>query len=167
MATLATLYNRFVTTRSEDRTRAEIVRDQAVADYRLPALPFEDVYWFVKRVNNSQVMRAADPGARSICWRLLGGTGFVVMLLTAVLLPSVSNLFAGFEYQSLVQEKQRLAIERTSLELQLADATSPGKVETMAAQRGFATPAANRIVYLNSMRSDDALSAKNSPSKNQ
>ncbi len=161
MATLATLYNRFVTTRSEDRDRAEILRDQAVADYRLPAVPFEDVYWFVKRVNNSQVMRAADPSARGICWRLLGGAGLMVMALTVVLLPSVSNLFAGFQYQSLVQEKQRLAIEHAALELQFSDATSPGKVEVMAAERGFRAPDANRIVYLETARTDGSLSAKN------
>ncbi|MEO8027044.1 MAG: hypothetical protein ABI823_11245 [Bryobacteraceae bacterium] len=160
MATLATLYNRFVTARSEDRGRAEIMREQAIADYRLPAVPFEDVYWFVKRVNNSQVMRAADPAARSVCWRLLGGTGLVVLALTAVLLPSVSNLFAGFQYQSLVQEKQRLDIERASLELQLADATSPAKVQSMAAQRGFGPPTADKVVYLD-VKTDGSLSAKN------
>ncbi len=159
MATLATLYNRFVSARSEDRTRAEIVRDLAVADYRLPAIPFEDVHWFVKKVNNSQVARAADPAARSICWKLLGYAGFVVILLAAVLLPSVSNLFAGYQYQALVQEKQKLAVERAAIELQMAAVKSPGKVEQMAADRGFAPPAAGKLVYLDHVRTDGSLSA--------
>ena len=42
--------------------------------YEVPAFPNEDVYLYVKHIDNSRVLREADPAARAICWRLIGSS---------------------------------------------------------------------------------------------
>jgi hypothetical protein len=64
MATLAMVYSRLF-----DR-RFELAADQRVVDasIRVRAFANEDIYFFVKRIDNSRVVRQADPMARGICW---------------------------------------------------------------------------------------------------
>ena len=63
MATLANIFNRFTVAGAAeaDNSRAAAASE----DYRLRALPNEDVYFFVKRIDNSRVIRQADPEDRA------------------------------------------------------------------------------------------------------
>ena len=63
MATLATFVNRFVGVRSFDAIDHENSHPR-VESCRLRPLPNEDVYLFVKRIDNHAVVRAIDPAAR-------------------------------------------------------------------------------------------------------
>ncbi len=108
----------------------------------------EDIYFFVKRIDNSGVVREADPKARGTCWKLIGSVVTAVVLLIGVLLPGAYSLLAGYQIQSLKQEAARLQTEQASLELEEAALVSPARMEELAKEQQFIDPPAQKVVYL-------------------
>jgi hypothetical protein len=148
VATLATMYNRLLLRGFEPAAKArEQVRgvERGVA---LRAFANDDIYLHVKRLDNSRVVREADPQARGICWRLIGSVVAAVMLLIAVLLPSAYSLLAGYQIQSLRQEGERLSTEQSSLVLAETQLVTPARMEELARAQQFIDPPAGKVVYL-------------------
>ena len=150
MATLATAYSRLFL---KDAARAvspasAMSRRSAAAPVR--AFPNEDIHFFVKRIDNSRVVRQTDPKAGGVCWKMIGSVGAAALLLIGVLLPSAYGLLAGYQIQSLRGEAQRLAGEQASLELQEAKLVSPARMEQLARQQQFIDPEPEKVVYLES-----------------
>jgi len=151
MATLATVYSRLFTAGAERSAAAP----KKSAPGRGPSIPVrvfpnEDLYLFVKRIDNSRLVRQADPQARGDCWKMIGSAGVAAMLLIGVLLPSAYGLLAGYRIQSLKEEGKRLATEQASLELREAKLLSPARMEELARIQQFVDPEAQKVVYLDS-----------------
>src|SRR5580698_9571309 len=109
MATLADVWSRLIANgieRGEQAVRG-VVRG---ADTSTRIRPFanEDILFYVKRIDNTGVVRAADPAARGICWKLIGSMVGAAVLLIGVLLPGTYGLMAGYQIDSLRQESQRM-----------------------------------------------------------
>lgn len=113
----------------------------------------DDIYFFVKRIDNSRVVREADPQARGTCWKLIGSVVAAVVLLIGVLLPSAYGLLAGYQIQTLRQDSERLATEQSSLELNEAQLLSPARMEELARMQQFIDPPAQKVVYLETSQS--------------
>src|SRR6476620_2950663 len=109
MATLTTVYSRLFTTGAE-RSAAPGIKPSIP----VRVFPNEDIYFFAKRIDNSRLVRQADPRARGDCWKMIGSAGVAAMLLIGVLLPSAYGLLAGYQIQSLKEEGKRLATEQAS-----------------------------------------------------
>src|SRR6266542_2556163 len=116
MATLATYFRRPVTL---SRAEAEPVIRRADR-FRLRDLPNEDVFFYSKRIDNSRVVREADPKARERCWSIVGAASVLAALLITALAPTVGSTLAGYKLQTLRQEQQRLMDERRVLEVEEA-----------------------------------------------
>ena len=147
MATLATVCSRIFTGEAV-RSAAGTHRSTRTAPVR--AFANEDIYFFVKRIDNSRVVRQTDPQAGGVCWKMIGSVGAAALLLIGVLLPSAYGLLAGYQIQSLRGEAQRLAGERASLELQEAKLVSPARMEQLARQQQFIDPEPEKVVHLDS-----------------
>ena len=79
---------------------------------RLRPIANEDVYLFVKRIDNSSVIRAVDPAAQSARSKSMA-TGFAAaVLIIAGLVPTAYNVTAGFALQQLRQEQTQLERQR-------------------------------------------------------
>ena len=156
MATLATVCGRLFTTgaeRSAAAPRNAAPRNSAPGmQPAIPvrAFPNEDIYFFVKRIDNRRLVRQADPQARGECWKMIGSAGVAALLLIGVLLPSAYGLLAGYQIQSLKEEGKRLATEQASLELQEAKLLSPARMEELARMQQFTDPEPQKVVYLDS-----------------
>jgi hypothetical protein len=148
MATLALMYNRFVSRGFERSENARVAHGAT----RVPMFANEDIYFYVKRIDNSRVVRESDPKARGTCWKLIGSAGLAVVLLIAVLLPSAYGLLAGYQIQSLREEGQRLATEQGSLEVKEASLLSPARMEELARMQQFIDPPSQKVVYLDSSK---------------
>jgi len=133
----------------------------------MPVRPFanEDIFFHVKRIDNSRVVRAADPQARQACWKMIGSVFAAAVLLVAVLLPGAYSLMAGFQIQALRQEAHKLANEQASLELQEAQLLSPARMEEMARAQQFVDPPPQKVVYLDGQ--GDAQVAQNATVEGQ
>lgn len=146
MATLATVYSRLFI---KDAVRSSASsKGKSIAQVR--AFANEDIYFFVKRIDNSRVVRQVDPRAGGVCWKMIGSVGAAALLLIGVLLPSAYGLLAGYQIQSLRVEAQRLSGEQASLELQEAKLVSPARMEELARQQQFIDPEPQKVVYLDS-----------------
>ena len=83
---------------------------------RLRPLANEDVYLFVKRIDNSPVIRASDPAAQAARSKSMA-TGFAAaVLVIAGLIPTAYNVTAGFTLQQLRKEQVQLQRQRAILE---------------------------------------------------
>src|SRR5579862_2721619 len=148
MATIATLYGRVARGAVRGESHAKANSPKVAAAVR--AFPNEDIYFFVKRIDNSRVVRQADPQAGGVCWKMIGSVGAAAMLLIGVLLPSAYGLLAGYQIQSLREEAKRLSAQQASLELQEAKLVSPERMEQLARMQQFIDPEPQKVVYLDS-----------------
>jgi hypothetical protein len=153
MATLATVYSRLFSRGFEQAAKGRTENMRSARGAALRAFANDDIHFYVKRFDNSRVVREADPKARGTCWKLIGSVVAAVMLLIAVLLPSAYGLLAGYQIQQLRQEGERLATEKTSLELAEAQSLSPARMEELARIQQFIDPPAQKVVYLETAQS--------------
>jgi hypothetical protein len=154
--TVATLVERLFGPSLEREQKASPVD----ASVRVPAFANEDIYFHVKRIDNSGVVRQSDPKARGTCWKLIGSVGAAVLLLIGVLLPSAYGLLAGYQIQALRQESQKLENEQASLELQEVQLLSPARMEELARMQQFIDPPSQKVVYLESKAGSLAMNQK-------
>lgn len=160
MATLATWYNRWVETKrpeesaagEESHARAGYHGYQAVnrpvADYRLRAFPNDDVSFYVKKLDNTRVVRAADPQAPQVCWKLIGGASAAAVMLIGLLFPSGYSLVAGYQIENLKKDQHKLREELSAMELDEAKLLSPERLAELAAKQRFIDPEPGRVIYL-------------------
>ncbi len=146
MASLATFVNRFVGIRELAQappavwTRTEAPRLRPIAN--------EDVYLFVKRIDNSMVVRAVDPIARRARTRSVA-TGFVAAtLVIAGLIPAAYNTMAGFSMQSLRQEQEKLKQQESQLDLEEAKLLSYDRLKELANSLKMVDPTPQQVQYL-------------------
>lgn len=147
MATLAQIFDRFNTRMAEDAPLVGVA--DASETYRLRMFPNEDVYFFVKRIDNSGLVRESDPKSRRTCWGVIGASCAVAVFLTGLLLPSVQGLLAGYKIEALRAERHRLQQERSVLEYQETKLLTTEHLSALARQQEFvdaSTP--QKIVYL-------------------
>jgi hypothetical protein len=116
--------------------------------FLLRALPHEDVYFYCKKIDNSRLVREADPQSHNACWSTLGAAGVALILLTGVLAPGAASTLAGYRVEALRVEARRLADERRQLELRQAELLSPERLEKLAEKHNLVTPASSQVVHL-------------------
>jgi hypothetical protein len=116
--------------------------------YQLRALPHEDVFFYSKKIDNSRLVREADPRSRTACWSAIGAAGLVLVLFTGVLAPSVANTLEGYKLESLRAEQRRLLNERQVLQLEEAEMLRPDRLETLAKRQELVTPTTEQVVHL-------------------
>lgn len=142
-------------------SRAADRRTAAVKPVAVRGFANEDIYFHVKRIDNSRLIRQADPKTGGVCWKLIGSVAAAALLLIGVLLPSAYGLLAGYQIQALKNEAKHLQNEQASLELEEAQLLSPERMEQLAREQQFVDPEPQKVVYLDSMHG--AAVAMNEP----
>lgn len=160
MATLAAIFR---------RSDAGAVRRQvAVGRFpqdrcRLRPLPCEDVYLFCKKIDNSRVVRQADPAARRKSLKTVAMSLMAALTLMLLLLPHGLNVIAGYQISSLERERETLEGERKRLQLEEARLLNPARLHQLAVDLQFVDPDPSRIVYTNT--APEGALALNAPAK--
>jgi len=111
-------------------------------------LPNEDVCLWVKRIDNSRVLRKSDPVARQEYWRFARVAAVAVILVVGVLLPNAYGLLAGYQISALNLERDRMIDERKGLEAAEARLLSPERLAELARMQEFVDPAPENLLYL-------------------
>jgi len=125
--------------------------------YRLRPLPQDDVFFYCKKIDNSRLVREADPRSGNACWSAIGAAAIVLALFTGVLAPSVAATLAGYKLESLKAEERRLLDERRTLELREAELLSPERLEQLAQRQNLVTPKSGQVVRLDSEKPSGAV----------
>ncbi len=146
MASLATFVNRFVGVNElADAPPAVWTRTESP---RLRPIANEDVYLFVKRIDNSTVERAVDPAARRArSHSALAGFAAAVLVI-AGLIPVAYNILAGFTLQTLHQDQEKLKQERIALDASEAGLLSYDRLEKLAASLKMVDPVPQQVQFL-------------------
>ena len=113
--------------------------------------PMKTFIFYVKRIDNSRVVRQTDPQAGGVCWKMIGSVAAAAVLLIGVLLPSAYGLLAGYQIQSLrgkspsgwPTSRRRWSCRKRSL-------LSPARMEELAREQQFIDPEPEKVVYLDS-----------------
>ena len=157
MATLPAFLLRWMeATRPE--ADAEPAETRAQRDpYKLRALPQDDLFFFCKKIDNSRLVRAADPRARGACWSAVGAAGVLLVLLTGTLVPNLAGRLEGYKLEALKGEERRLLDERRTLELQEAELLSPDRLQQVAEKQNLVAPQAGQVVHLDGNQPDSAF----------
>ena len=148
MATLAQqFFDRMNTKPPEEAPRAAAADPREA--YRLRRFPNEDVHLFVKRIDNSRVVRDSDPRSRRKCWNMIASACAVAVFLTGLFLPSVQGLLAGYSIEALRNEKLLLEKERTTLEFAETKLLTIEHLHELAARQKFVDSSLpQRFIYL-------------------
>ncbi|HYL37878.1 MAG TPA: hypothetical protein VEV17_18325 [Bryobacteraceae bacterium] len=156
---MATFFDRFMAAKSSHETAPRARFLEPGDPFAVPAFPNEDVYFYVKHIANSAVVRVADPAAGTVCWRMIGYSFVLTILVISLLLPSLYDRMAGYKMEALRQEKERLELSRAALELEETKLVSPARLADLARMQSFVDPAPESVVYLEG-KSDQILAKK-------
>lgn len=163
MATLATIIRKFDTASAEPG-RVETARPNP---YQLRALPNEDIFFHTKRVDNSRLVREADPRAKAECWSTIGAVCALAAVLITSVAPGVAGITAGYQLQTLRQERQRLLDERRGLEVAEAKLVGTERLEQLAKDQKMISPKRDQIVHLDTGASDGTVAFNVTPKKDK
>jgi len=124
-------------------------RMRAVRDpFQLRALPHETLFLHTKRIDNSRLVREADPKGRGACWSAIGAACVLAVLLTSAFAPTVATTIAGYKLEALRIEERRLLDEQRGLELVKAELLSPARLDQLARDNNLVAPSSNQVFHL-------------------
>ena len=163
MAALANIYTK-VMEKNERKASGLAPVDTARAQTpvtgvaRLRAFANEDIYFYTKRIDNTGVVRAADPQSRRHDWKAIAGAGVVAVGVIGMLLGGAYGLLAGYKIDTLEKDLLKLETERGELQLESSKAMPMEKMNELAKKMFITDPALQRMVYLEHADDDDPQS---------
>jgi hypothetical protein len=129
--------------------RRKGIGERASSDpFALRPLPNEDVYLYVKRFDNTRVVRQADPQAGLSAWKAIGASCAAAGLLVCLLLPGAYRLLAGYQIDALERAREQALKELKTLEYEEARRLNLDRMREMAEGREFVAAAAGQVEYL-------------------
>lgn len=143
---MADLFSASETTETRAQYQPRVM--EAVDPYKLRALPNDDVYFFVKRIDNSRVVRQADPSSKGQCMSAIGATCVLAVLAGSVMAPKLGSVLAGYKIQQLKQEKATLYEEKRALEVEEATLMSPARLDELARKQKLDRPISGQVLHL-------------------
>jgi len=165
MATLATYLR---DTERFNSAGAQVVRmpeagTQEPAAYLLRPLPNDAIYFYSKKIDNSRIVRQADPEARGECWGAVGAAGVLLMLGASIIAPHVGSVLAGYKLEALKQERQSLLDQKRDLEVREAGLLSPERLNDLARVRSLGSPAADQVIHLDTPAVEGSFARNQAP----
>lgn len=142
MTSLAGLYDWLVAGKAASRAEGQ----SDAPDYRLRALPREDILLFVKAIDNDNLVEVRDTRDWFASLSMVAGVLVASLVVIALLLPGGYSLLASRRMNALEYERGMLINQLRELRVREAQLLSPRNVDQWAGDR-FVTPAANTVVY--------------------
>lgn len=125
------------------------IGERASSDpFELRPLPNEDVYLYVKRFDNTRVVRQADPAAGLSAWKAIGASCVAAGLLVSLLLPGAYRLLAGYQIDALERSREQAIKELKTLEYEEARRLNLERMLQAAEGKDFIAASAGQVEYL-------------------
>ncbi|MFN7922107.1 MAG: hypothetical protein U0Q16_18540 [Bryobacteraceae bacterium] len=117
--------------------------------YRIRPFPNEDVvFWRKIEIDNSRVVRQADPGVAEKCWRFFSIMAIFVVLVVGLLMPNAVALRNSMQKARLETRHQELLKERKLLRVREGELTRQDRLEALARQYGMQDAKPSQVVNL-------------------
>ena len=137
MATLATFFRR------SDFMAADTTAIETAAPNRLRNLPADNIYFYSKRIDNSRLVREADPKTRTDCWSTIATACVLAALIGGAVSPRIGGILSGYQMEKLKTEQRELTDRRRVLQIRRSPDGEPGAVGR-AGQRAAANDSRSR-----------------------
>jgi len=112
---------------------------------------------FTKKIDNSRLVREADPASRGACWSAIGAAGLLLVVLTGAFAPTAMTTLAGYKLEALHGEERRLLEESRTLDLQEAELLSPARLDQLAHKNNLVTPSTSQVIHLDKPNGEVAM----------
>ena len=142
MTSLAGLYDWLVAGKAASGAEAS----GEAPDYRLRALPREDILLFVKEIDNDHVVPVRDTRDWFASLTMVAGVLVTSLLLISLLLPGAYALLASRRLDTLRQEREVMINRLRILRVEEAKMLSPRHLEEQARDR-FVAPMVGSVVH--------------------
>ena len=159
MATLATMWKR-------SNAMAAVGSDSGIREvdpYALRGLPNDRVFFYSKKIDNSRLVRQADPAAAEECWSAVGAGALLLMLGVSIVAPHVALVRAGYQLEAAKAERQVLLDQRRELQVREAGLLSPERLNEIAKEHNLTSPLSSQIVHLDGQNPQGNLASNQTP----
>ncbi len=152
MATVATSLRR------PDFMAAETTAEIETADaFRLRSLPGDNLYLFSKRIDNSRLVRQANPKTRGDCWNAIATALVLAVMVATAVSPRVASVLTGYQTEKLKSENRELNEQRRNRLIAEARLLTPSRLDQLANARSLAVPGSGREQHLQPHESGMAM----------
>ncbi len=155
MATLATFFRR-----SDFMAAERTMAMEAEAPNQLRGLPADSIYFYSKRIDNTRLVREADPKTRTDCWSTIATACVLAVLIGTAVSPRIGGILSGYQMEKLKTEQRELVDQRRMLEIEEAQMVTPARLDDLATGHKLAAPGPGQEMHL---QPKDSSLAMNSP----
>jgi hypothetical protein len=148
MATLENLIEWISTTTGIREAADAGARDASEEEFQVRALPNEDIFFYVRAIDNSRVMPQAEPRSTRAALKSIAASLACVTALILLLLPAAWNVHAGYQIHRLELEHAKLLNDAAVLEQQEAALVSPERLAELSQMQALVDPAPEELVPL-------------------
>ncbi|MDX2267283.1 MAG: hypothetical protein NW208_04205 [Bryobacter sp.] len=114
----------------------------------LPAFPKEELYFEAKFIDNSQVVRAANPGSVRTCWSAVLSVVSVTVVCAGLMLPSAFRVITGQKIQAERGKGSALRTEIAELQARIAQHSGRKHLEEFAAAQKMVDPHPTQVQHI-------------------
>jgi hypothetical protein len=116
--------------------------------HAIRALPGDEVYFMAKTIDNSRLVRQADPASKGEFWAVAAAASVLFVLGATIIAPQVASVQAGYNIEHLKTERQALLDQQQELKEQEAALLDPARMHNMVEVHSLASPVSARIYHL-------------------
>ena len=142
-------------TRSQSRGR------NAASRYHLRPMPNEDIHVFVKKIDNTRVVRELDPQANASAWKTISTACLGALIVVGLILPIANSYLAGYTVAEIEKQNNQLQAQLAKLTVRESELTSVEALAKAARNQRFLDPSPETMVVLNQERGADVALNRN------
>jgi len=121
--------------------------------FHLRPMPNEDIHVFVKKIDNTRVVREQDPKANASAWRTISMAGVIALAVVGVIVPIANSYLAGYTVTEIEKQNSQLESQLARLSVREAELTSVEALARAAKNQKYLDPSPETMVVLNETRS--------------
>jgi uncharacterized membrane protein len=125
----------------------------AAGRYHLRPMPNEEIHVFVKKIDNSRVVREQDPKANASAWRTISMAGICALMVVGLIVPIANSYLAGYTVAEIEKQNSQLQSKLARLAVREAQLTSVEALALAAKNQKYLDPTPDTMVVLNETRS--------------
>ncbi|MBI2685350.1 MAG: hypothetical protein HYX27_03465 [Acidobacteria bacterium] len=127
----------------------------AGSSYRLRPMPNEDIHVFVKKIDNTRVVREQDPKANASAWKTISVACLFALLVVGLIVPIANSYLAGYAVTEIEKQNSQLQSQLARLSVRESELTSLEALARAAKNQKYLDPTPESMVVLNETSSTD------------
>lgn len=149
----AWMFDKKVSGAPDSQSRAQSRKRTEAGRYHLRPMPNEDIHVFVKKIDNTRVVREQDPKANASAWRTISMAGIFALVVVGLIVPIANSYLAGYTVAEIEKQNSQLESQLARLSVREAELTSVDALARAAKNQKYLDPAPETMVVLNETRS--------------